>query len=147
MAKIEVLTELLVDELTEFKQDLKKLENLSKELKGVELNPDFSELKSIRKDLYDEQTLLLQKQVKQLKIFKENLNFKNTYSKWLIGLLASVLLIFICFTAYAFSSVKTTKEEVETLRKEKEQIVNHFSSFINSKKLINEAYSKWKNKK
>lgn len=147
MAKIEVLTELLVEELSEFKQDLKKFEELSGKLDGMELKPNLSELQLIQDSFLDEQKVFFQNQVKQFSSFKKLHSLKNTYPKWLIGLLASVLIIFLSFTTYAFYSIKRSNQQVELLKTEKEQVIHHFSSFIKSEPLISKNYSKWKNKK
>ena len=142
MAKLEVLTELLVDELSEFKKDLNRLEDYSNQLQSLDLKLDNTELLSTFEDFKVKQVSLFEDQILTLEKFQSQLNTKNTYPKWLVGLLSTVLLLFLSFFSYAMVSVQNHKSN--EFQKGKQYAVEYFQSFIKTHPTVLKKYNSWK---
>lgn len=142
MAKLEVLTELLVDELSEFKKDLNRLEDYSNQLQSLDLKLDNTELLSTFEDFKVKQVSLFEDQILTLEKFQSQLNTKNTYPKWLVGLLSTVLLLFLSFFIYAMVSVQNHKSN--EFQKGKQYAAEYFQSFIKTHPTVLKKYNSWK---
>ncbi len=145
MAKIEVLTELLVDELNEFQKGIKTLESVNDNIKKAKIEPNLSNLNQCLTDFTNQQKRFIENQNSILKSIDKNRANRNSYPNWLLGLLSTVLIGFIVFSIYAFYSVQ--HHENTLVESGRQEAITYFQSFINSKASILEEYKSWKQSK
>lgn len=148
MAKIDELSELLVEELNDFKLQITKLETLSLRLKSVELKPDISELTTFFDTAIGSQRLLISQQNNELEKVSKKLSISNTYPKWLIVILSLTLLsvmLLTSFSIYQLQNIPNIKLEERQLGQQ--EIIEHFNEFLESDEKSKKAYIKWNDKK
>lgn len=148
MAKIDDLAELLVEELSDFKTQLYKMEQLSKELKTIPLSPDLREMKSVWSISLKQQEELSVKQHKKISELITKLSMSNHYPNWIIILFATLLLCCFLLTSFAIYNLNSISEtNLEYYEKGQDEVISHFNSFLKDNQETNEAYQKWSNAK
>ena len=148
MAKIDDLAELLVEELSDFKTQLHKMEQLSKELKTIPLSPDLREMKSVLSISLKQQEELSVEQHKKISELITKLSMSNHYPNWIIILFATLLLCCFLLTSFAIYNLNSISEtNLEYYEKGQDEVISHFNSFLKDNQETNEAYQKWSNAK
>ena len=101
MTKLEILSELLVEELHSFKEEVNRLEKIEKSLKDTSIKADSTQIEKLIADhfrkLEVDQTAQQENREEILKIIKHS----RTIPNWLIVL----VLILILFLSQAFAVV------------------------------------------
>lgn len=144
MAKIDDLAELLVEELSDFKTQLHKMEQLSKELKTIPLSPDIKEMKSVLNINLKQQEELSFVQRKKISELTRKLSKSNHYPTWLIILFGTLLLFCFSLTSYSVYEIKSaSKINRQYYKKGQNEVIQHFNTFLKENKGANEAYQKW----
>ncbi|SDE46966.1 DUF6730 family protein [Cellulophaga baltica] len=145
MAKIDELSELLIEELSDFKLQINKLEAVSNEIQSMVIKPDISELKSYMDAALQLQNEIVKDQNLRLGAISNKLTDSNRYPKWLVGLLSLSLMAILLVTGYSIYQLQRIPEmkqlEYEKGRKE---MVDHFYEFLESDAPSKKAYLKWK---
>ena len=144
MAKIDDLAELLVEELSEFKVQLKKMEELTAQLKLIKIQPDITSLQSAISSPLEEQELILKNQNKELSKITKKLTKSNHYPNWLLILSGSILLSCFLFIGISIFQLKQVEESNQVYyKKGQKEIIDHFNYFIQSNPEAKEMYQKW----
>ena len=142
MTKIEVLTELLTEELSEFKKDINKFEKLAKFFNNTIIKTDVSEFKKISKKFNDDQKLLFESQIAIQRTLSKEFSLEKSYPNWLLGLFSGVLILFLSFSTYAFYSIQ--RHESDEYKKGKQLVEEHFQNFMNTDPAVLKKYDNWK---
>ncbi|WP_136480921.1 DUF6730 family protein [Cognatitamlana onchidii] len=102
MGKLEELTELLVNELEDFKTGIEKMETINSQLQDTKIQMDVTEYKSIIKEHQQQ----MQSHLNEIKSFERRFNSKiedaKIYPTWVVvvfilSILISITLIVINF--------------------------------------------------
>tara|TARA_R110002033_G_scaffold79931_1_gene130888 strand:+ start:9331 stop:9786 length:456 start_codon:yes stop_codon:yes gene_type:complete len=145
MAKIDELSELLVEELNDFKLQITKLERVSKEIQSYAIKPDIRELKSYMDAAIQLQNEIVKNQNLRLRAISNKLTDSNRYPKWLVGLLSTALISILLVTGYAMYQLQSIpKIKALEYQKGRKEMVDHFYEFLESDASSKEAYLKWK---
>lgn len=99
MAKLEELTELLVDELSSFEKGIKRLETLSEKINATKIGIDVTEYKSILESHQQKMTSHIQTIERFEQRFENQLKQAKIYPTWavivfIMSVLVSVLSLF-----------------------------------------------------
>ena len=144
MAKIDDLAELLVEELSDFKVQLKRMEELSAQLKLIKIKPDISEIQSALSTPLKEQELILKNQNMELSKITRKLTKSNHYPNWLLILSGSILLSCFLFIGISIFQLKQVEESNQAYyKKGQKEVIDHFNKFIQSNPEAKEMYQKW----
>lgn len=145
MAKIDELSELLVEELNDFKLQITKLETVSKEIQSYVLKPDISELKSYMDTAIQLQNEIVKDQNLRLGAITNKLTNSNRYPKWLVAILCLSLMSILLVTGFAMYQLqRLPKMKQLEYQKGRKEMVDHFYEFLESDASSKEAYLKWK---
>lgn len=145
MNKLELISEVLVDEITGFNKDVQLLIQTTDTLKSLNIKPDLSELRMITKDnLHDQRECYN----KFNEVTKQSI-IELTEIKTADTLLFKVLIIFFLslsmilggYSIYQHLSIKSLDENLNEVTKEK----NTFKSFILESEQRKEKYLEWYN--
>lgn len=145
MAKIDELSELLVEELNDFKLQITKLERVSKEIQSYAIKPDISELKSYMDAAIQLQNEIVKDQNLRLGVISNKLTDSNRYPKWLVAILCLSLMVILLVTCYAvYQLQRIPKMKALEYQKGRKEMVDHFYEFLESDAPSKEAYLEWK---
>ena len=144
MAKIDDLAELLVEEISDFKVQLQRMEELSAQLKLIKIQPDITLLKSAISAPLEEHELILKNQNKELSKITKKLTKSNHYPNWLLILSGSILLSCFLFIGISIFQLKQVEESNQAYyKKGQKEVIDHFNKFIQSNPEAKEMYQKW----
>ncbi|SDS99405.1 hypothetical protein SAMN05192545_2524 [Maribacter dokdonensis] len=147
MAKIDDLAELLVEEISDFKVQLQRMEELSAQLKLIKIQPDITIIQSAISSPLKEQELILKNQNNELSKITKRLTKSNHYPNWLIILSGTILLSCFLFVGISIFQLKQVEESnQEYYIKGQKEVINHFNKFIESNPEAKEMYQKWETK-
>lgn len=102
MSKIEEITEILVNELSVFKEDVEKLEELNEKIQSTKINVDVQEIKSILQEHESKMKYTLDSQERIR--FEQLLKNARIYPNWAV--LVFIISLLISFGAMFFVFVK-----------------------------------------
>ncbi|SDF42241.1 DUF6730 family protein [Cellulophaga baltica] len=145
MAKIDELSELLIEELSDFKLQINKLETVSKEIHTMVIKPDITELKFYMDGVIQLQNEIVKDQNLRLGAISNKLTDSNRYPKWFLALLCVSLMAVLIVTGYTIYQLQSISE-MKQLEYEKGQkeMGNHFYEFLESDAPSKKAYLNWK---
>ncbi|SHK64210.1 hypothetical protein SAMN04488007_3486 [Maribacter aquivivus] len=144
MAKIDDLAELLVEELSDFKVQLHRMEQLSEKLRTTPVSPDIKEMKSVLNINLKQQEELSTVQHKKISELTKRLSKSNHYPTWLLVLFGTLILFCFSLTSYSIYEIKdASKTNNEYYEKGQNEVINHFSTFLKENKEANDTYQKW----
>ncbi|SEB97501.1 MULTISPECIES: DUF6730 family protein [Maribacter] len=144
MAKIDDLAELLVEEISDFKVQLQRMEELSVQLQLIKIKPDITTIQSAISAPLKEQELILKNQNKELGKITKKLTKSNHYPNWLLILFSTILLSCFLFIGISIFQLKQVEESnQEYYIKGQKEVINHFNKFIESNPEAKEMYQKW----
>lgn len=145
MAKIDELSELLIEELSDFKLQINKLETVSKEIQSMVIKPDISELKSFMESTIQLQNEVVKNQNVQLVTISNKLTNSNRYPKWFLAILCVSLMAVLIVTGYTIYQLQRIPEMKELeYEKGRKEISTHFYEFLESDAPSKKAYLNWK---
>lgn len=148
MANIDDLAELIVEELNDFKVEVNKMEQISKNLKTINISPDLKEMESLLSIHLKQQKELSTAQSKELSELTRKLSKTNHYPNWLIALLGTLVLCFLLLSSYTIYELKAASEtNEEYYNKGQTKVFTYFKEFLQDNKEASEAYQKWKESK
>jgi len=128
MAKIEEITEILVNEIDNFEKGINKLESIHEKLKKTTVKLELQEFQIIKNELIQEIYLNKNSQQKFLSEFENNIKNANIYPKWAV-------IVFIVSLVISFGSIfyaYTIKQDINTFKKEAYQNgINTYDNYIN----------------
>tara|TARA_R110000868_G_scaffold280326_2_gene540363 strand:- start:7150 stop:7614 length:465 start_codon:yes stop_codon:yes gene_type:complete len=113
MAKLDEITELLVDELEGLKQMLVQLKTLTKELTGSETVKDISSIRYELKELNKTQEDHFKRQDTRTIQIEEQLKKSQIIPEWLLFLVCMVLILSLSISGYLGYQVAQFGEEKE----------------------------------
>ena len=140
MAKIDELSELLIEELSDFKLQITKLETVSKVIQAVVIKPDISELKSFMESTLQLQNEVVKNQNVKLVTISNKLTNSNRYPKWFLAILCVSLMAVLIVTGYTIYQLQRIPE----MKKGQKEISTHFYEFLESDAPSKKAYLNWK---
>ncbi|WP_289039199.1 DUF6730 family protein [uncultured Zobellia sp.] len=144
MAKIDDIAELLVEELSDFKLQLEKMQHLSNELKMTHLLPDMTEMSSILNSFVKNQDIVHREQCKKVTELTKSLSKSNHYPRWLLVLLSSVLLFTFCLVSYSIYEIKVSSDaNLNNYVKGQKEAMHHFNKFFEENPEAKDKYLKW----
>lgn len=114
MAKIDELTELLTEELNEFKISITKLEAVSKKIKDVKVFADTSNIEFLLKEHLKNEEWIVERQRKEIGEINNKIKKAKVIPKWLIVLyslpavLAFVTMGYCGYKVYSFETQNKT---------------------------------------
>ncbi|WP_024480230.1 DUF6730 family protein [Cellulophaga baltica] len=145
MAKIDELSELLIEELSDFKLQINKLETVSKEIQAVVIKPDISALKSFMESTLQLQNEVVKNQNVKLVTISNKLTNSNRYPKWFLALLCVSLMSVFVVTGYSIYQLQRISEmKLLEYEKGRKEIRTHFYEFLESDEPSKKAYLNWK---
>ena len=148
MAKIDDIAELLVEELSDFKLQLEKMQHLSNELKMTHLSPDMTEMSSILNSFVKNQDIVHREQRKKVTELTNSLSKSNHYPRWLLVLLSSVLLFTFCLVSYSIYEIKVSSDaNLNNYVKGQKEAMHHFNKFFEENPEAKDKYLKWNTNK
>lgn len=143
MNKLELISEVLVDELKKFERDIDSLKKCTKSLDKIQIKPDVSLLKNVYHSHLENLNIQYQhfhnqnqKSIEDLKKVKKE-NF--IYYKVLIILLTVLAIISTTFNINNLNKLKVLENDVTELNRTR----NIYQAFIIENDKRKEAYYKW----
>ena len=144
MAKIEELTELLVNEIDTFEKGITKLENVNNKLEMTTVKFDLVEFKAIKQELIGEFSIHKNTQERFNLRFENQIKNAKVYPNWAV-------IVFIGTLLLSFGSIFYTyylKQNIITLEKEAHQkgiatYENYVNSFFEQNTKSKNAFKKW----
>ena len=103
MAKIEELTELLVNEINDFNKGIAKLERINDQISTTKIRLDLTEYKSIIEKHQQKMTEIINAQERFLNRFENILKNVKIYPNWAVIVFIVSLLISVGSLLYAYT--------------------------------------------
>lgn len=106
MTKLEELTVLLVNELTDFKNDVEKLENINGQIKGTKIKMDLAEYKTIIESHQQKMTSCIRAMEDFEKRFEYKIKQAKIYPTWAVVVFIVSILFGIVSIIFVFMKLK-----------------------------------------
>ncbi|MEL4306909.1 DUF6730 family protein [Joostella sp. CR20] len=144
MKKIEQITELLIEEIADFKKSVDKLESINNISKSTKLKVDFTHLNSYMNNQFNNILSNIKVQNEKIASLESAQKAHKIIPKSYIWLYSISILICISTVAHAVYYFKQTPTiQQNAYEKGRNEVITHFSKFINHKPKIKEEYEKW----
>lgn len=114
MAKIDELTEVIVNEFEAFKEASKGIKESIEEIKNIEIEANTTELETTIKDYFKEHRKLIHKQHTEIDRLSRRLKNASTLPNWLRALSSISFLIIVfafCYLAHVFITLDKQKDQ------------------------------------
>ena len=144
MAKIEELTELLVNEIDTFEKGISTLENINKELENTTIKFDLVEFKAIKQELIREFSIHKNTQERFNSRFENQVMNAKIYPNWAVVVFIGALLLSfssIFYTYYSNQNSETLKKE--TYEKGSETYENDINTFFEKNPKSKKSFDRW----
>lgn len=102
MTKLEIISQLLVEELQTFKEQVDRLETISKNLNDVNIKADSSVIEQLLREHLDITNKVSNEQRTQLEDMRNRIKSAGLYPNWLIILVLLLFLSMALLIGYLF---------------------------------------------
>jgi hypothetical protein len=148
MSKIEEISELLIEELSEFDSNIKKLKSISDDITQKELKLNTDEFDSKMNELLIKQKNLFDSHNNKIVSFSIKIENSKTYPNWMLGLLLTFLILIFSFIGYSFYRINKIPDLETTayndgIARGRKEAMNHFGDFFEKHKQSKRSYNKW----
>ncbi|WP_373516274.1 DUF6730 family protein [Pricia sp.] len=144
MAKLEEITELLTNELEEFKKGITHLEKLSKDLKNSEVAFDLSDIKRQLCQLKTNQDDHFHSHDSELRNLSSDLAKAKLTPKWLLALfcIASILTV-LALGYFGYHFIQLEDSKAETFENGKEQVILDLKGYFDEHPEVYKGFQAW----
>ena len=144
MTKLDEIAELLTEELHNFEQSVRHLEQLRKSLEHYHLIPDTTEVDFLLKGYNDRQEKILKEQNDLLKSLAYNVHNASLFPGWLIKLFWGWCFLNLLVWGLSVIMISSWPEKKEiAVQKGKEEYMQHFRDFFDKHPEARKAYQDW----
>lgn len=145
MAKIEELTELLVNEIDTFEKSITKLKEVNKNLENTTVKFDLVEFKAIKQELIKEFSIHKNVQERFNSRFEGQIKNAKVYPNWavIVFITAFLLSFSLIFYSYQLKSSISKKESI-AYKKGIKEYENYINTFLEQNPKSLKAFEKWK---
>lgn len=145
MAKIDEITEILINEIEAFNKSVEKLQKERIEFQNVEFIPDITPINDILQNHLKEFKEYYQKQNQVLSNLKNDLKKTVIIPKWMTVSFISFFFIIIINLTYSFYQHQQIKEREQKAYNEGiEAMRSHIQQFFNENPKAKNSYDEWK---
>lgn len=147
MAKIDEITEILINEIEAFNKSVEKLEKERIEFQNVQFVPDITPINNVFKTHLEEFSEYYQKQHRVLLDLKNDLKKTVIIPKWMTVSFISFFFIIIINLTYSFYQHQQIKEREQKAYNEGiEAMKSHIQQFFKENQNAKNNYDEWRKK-
>jgi len=145
MAKIDEITEILINEIEAFNKSVERLQKERVEFQSIEFVPDITPINKVFKTHLEEFSEYYQKQNQVLLGLKNDLKKTVIIPKWMTVSFISFFIFIILNLSYSFYQHQQIKErEQKAYEKGIEAMKSHIQQFFNENQNAKKNYDKWR---
>ncbi|MEM8937933.1 MAG: DUF6730 family protein [Bacteroidota bacterium] len=143
MNKLETITELLVNELTDFEKNVTKLSNQIDKAESLRVKFDVLPIKGLISQLEEFGRKETEKRNRYLERLQYNLKQAKIYPKWAV--ITFIIAIIFAFLSAYYTITNSNEIEEQAYRKGLEDYAKYIDSFMETNPETKKKFEKWSN--